>query len=747
MRHRLFRFLRLLVAAWLLWVAVWHGLPRLVSLPEALLVPQSAGTVFLASDGTQLRQLLNQDGVRLSPLIPFGQLPRDWVNATLAAEDRRFFSHGGVDLQAIARAAVGNLRSGRVTSGASTLTQQLIKISRGSGKRTWQSKVIEALQARHLEMVWSKEQIFEAYGSRVSFGNLFTGLASAADGYFHKPSADLTLAECALLAALPQAPGRLNPFGNAEPAIKRQRWVLQRMRDLGMIDSEHYEMAMAQPFRLQRYNGGFEAPHALSLIQGTNGKVQTTLDALLQRKVESIVTARLAGLRERHVDHAAVVVLENDTGHVLALVGSRDYFAVDGGQINGAWVPHSPGSALKPFTYALALERGDTPASIVPDLPVAYQTPTGEYVPENYDLKHYGPMTYRYALGNSLNVSAVRVLEKAGGATKLLSLLQALGLTTLTQPAEHYGLGLTIGNAPVRLVELANAYATLARQGIWKPWTLIAGAPVVAGQRVMDAKVCYWLADMLSDNQARALTFGLRSPLRLGFRVAAKTGTSTNYRDNWALGYTPAYTVAVWAGNFSGQPMEGVSGITGAGPIFRDVFNALNARDRQGWYDEPDELVRLRIDPRTGKRIGPASPVVRVSREEIFFGQRVPPVAMPGDYEPVTGRAILPPEYNEWVKSRDNWLGDLVTVTQDKEPLGFRIVSPTDGLSIRLDPDLPDGQRLLLKARSPVLVRWTCRTLTLVQRGSQTFAILAAGEHTISAEAGDEQAQVTIHVQ
>ncbi len=744
------------LSAWLRWgggsllagVLLWSGIPALVPLPAGLFKSPTAGTVYLAADGSPLRQLLNEDGQRVSPTVPFAEIPEALVQATLAAEDKRFFSHQGVDLLATTRALKANVRSERIISGASTLTQQLIKISQPAQPRTWQQKLWEALQARHLEMVWGKPQIFETYANRVAYGNLFTGVAAAAEGYFHKPLRDLSVAECAFLAALPQAPGRLNPFRNPAPAMKRQQWVLQRMRALGLLDQESYALAAAQGLRLQRFRGGFAAPHALELIgvPAQARTVRTTLVPELQRRVESIIAGRLEGLRQRHVDHAAVVVLENDTGRVLALSGSRDFFAPDGGQINGAWVPHSPGSALKPFTYALALKRGDTPASLVPDLPVEYQTSTGLYRPENYDHRYYGPMTYRYALGNSLNVSAVRVLQRAGGAAALQALLQQLGLTTLTEPAEHYGLGLTIGNAPVRLLELANAYATLARQGWYRPWTLLAEPSPSKGVRVLDEPICYWLADMLSDNQARVMTFGLHSALRLGFRVAAKTGTSTNYCDNWALGFTPSMTVAVWAGNFNGQPMEDVTGVTGAGPIFHDVFQAVHAWRRQAWYTEPKELVQARIDPRNGKRLTEISPSVRLSRSEIFFGSHLPPPASEQDYEPGTGRALLPPEYAAWVKGPDNWLGDTVITRSMGAQDALRIVSPMNGLVIRLDPDLPRGNQLRLAAEGAETVTWKCATLPLRQEGTQTFAQLVEGHHVITATSGGQSVTVTIQV-
>ena len=729
-----------------LWLLLWFGLPWMVPLPVALEHPTDPGVQYLASDGTPLRHLLDETGQRSTPVVPMNQIPKPLSMATLAAEDARFFHHSGVDLAAVLRSLWMNFRAGKVLSGASTITQQLVKISAGQAHRTLWTKIVELLAARHLEMVWSKQQILSAYLNRVSYGNLITGCAEAADGYFHKPLKDLTPAECAFLAALPQAPGRLNPFHDLEAVSKREQWVLQRMHGLGGLDNETFSIAAAQPIVLQRYRGGFTAPHAVDLLQQATDKqavIRTTIEPDLQAQVEAIITQKLEGLRSKRVEHAAAVVIENGTGHVLALVGSRDYFASDGGQINGAWAPHSPGSALKPFTYALAFERGATPASIVSDLPIEFQTNTGLYKPENYDHKLYGPMTYRYALGNSLNISAVRVLRDTGGAPTLLAKLGELGITTLKEPADHYGLGLTIGNAPVRLLELANAYATLARLGQYQPWTLRSDAPAVPPVRLFNERHAWWVADILSDNQARALTFGLRSPLRLPFRVAAKTGTSTSYRDNWTLGFTPEFTVGVWAGNFEGRPMERISGVTGAGPIFHEIFSYLQRKHTLTWYNEPEGVVRCLVDPRTGKRIGPQSPLPRLSREEIFFAETQPASATAADYDEA-GRALLPASYARWMASRDNWLGDLVTV-QQKVSSALHITHPVNGLTIRLDPDLPSAQQLLLQGL-PGDLSWSSDTLKIEHQGQQWFAHLVPGTHRIAAHLGEQTEQVTISV-
>ncbi len=712
----------------------WWGVPWLVPLPEALLKSAPGSPLYLARDGTPLRHLLGADGTRSAPPVKFAELPPHLVHALLAAEDKRYFSHGGIDLRAIARAARDNIRSGRIVSGASTIHQQLIKNTMPrTGKRTLWVKIFEALQARHLAMSWSREDVLAAYANRISFGNLMTGVATAASGYFHKPLGDLTPAECALLAALPQSPARLNPFRSLEAVLPRQRRILDKMHELGWLSDESHRVALDQKIVLQRFSGGFEAPHAIEMLRGESNAatIRTTLDASLQQQVETIIAQRLEALKGRHVTHGAVVVIENATGIVLALAGSRDFFASDGGQLNGAWAPHSPGSAMKPFTYLIAFERGATPASIVADLPIEFTTTSGTYRPENYSLRSYGPMTYRHALGNSLNISAVKVLDSIGGAETLLPRLRELGLSTLNENAAHYGLGLTIGNASVRLIELANAYACLARLGRFKPWSLRVDVPAAEERRLLGENESWLIADILSDNQAREMSFGSHSVLRLPFKCAVKTGTSSTFRDNWTLGYTPEFTVGVWVGNFDNTPMQDVSGVTGAGPIFRDVMLHLHEKHPATWFVRPAAILHARIDPRTGKRLTPQTPPARVSREEYFIGENMPPVAQAGDYD-TRGRAILRREYAEWVQSSANWLGDLVTTAEADARPQLRITHPIPGTVVILDPDIRNnGNRLLLQATGSTQPRWSSKTLELRSEANHTFAILKPGRHEI----------------
>jgi len=733
------RSLRVTLCFAIIAAVAWWLLPFTVPLPEKLKQPLPVSPTFLAADGSPLRQFLNDEGQRVIQPALAPEIPQTLIHATLAAEDKRFYSHGGVDLLAIARAAWDDLRKHRVVSGASTITQQLAKVGAGQRRpRTLLTKLLEAFQARRLEMTWPKERILTEYLNRVSYGNLLTGCNSAAQGYFNKPLRDLSPAECAFLASIPQSPSRLNPYRNRTAVQKRQHRILELMSKQHWINDESKEVALQEKVSLQRFTGGFAAPHAVALAmpeeQFGTAPITTTIVPNIQSRVEGIITHRLNLLEAKHVTHAAVVVLENKTGRVLALAGSRSFFATDGGQINGAWSPHSPGSSIKPFTYLLALQHGFTTASVIPDLPIEYATPTGLYRPENYDHRNYGPVTLRTALGSSLNIPAVRALHQIGGEKVLLTALQKLGLTTLNEAPDHYGLGLTIGNAPVRLLELANAYACIARLGEAKPWTLLARADTSQSERLHPEAACYLIADILSDNQARVLTFGPRSVIRLPFRCAVKTGTSTNYRDNWTLGFMPEFTVGVWAGNFDNSPMSQVSGVSGAGPIFRDVFMFLHETLGTTWYAEPEGLEKASIDPRNGKRITDATPISRASRDELFIKGTLPKTATEADYEKDTGKALLPNEYAAWLNRGEHWLSGLVAVRNAANDHPPRIISPVEGSVFIIDPDLNSGgQRLLLRVAENMSVEWSSPSLQIETKDSLSHAILVPGTHLVTA--------------
>jgi penicillin-binding protein 1C len=746
---------RMALGCGLLGLAGWLAL-GLVSLPHALFVEQIPELEFLDRSGQSLR-VVRPDGAPFRRVVQYGEIPQALIQATLAAEDRRFWRHPGVDWRATGRAAWQWVRHRRVISGGSTITQQLIKLAQPR-PRNLRTKFIEAAQALRLERVWDKQRILAAYLNRLDYGNFNRGCAAAADFYFSKPLRDLSPTECALLAALPQAPSRLNPHTHLDRAIKRQRWILGQMRQAGWLTEEQRQRASQEAVHLAIARRVFEAPHFIDLLlafgapfesapSGRYCEVRTTLDRGLTRFAETTLRQRLSRLHAEHVSNGAIVVLDNQHGEVLTLVGSANYFAPGDGQVNGAWAPRSPGSTFKPFTYLLALEHGATASTIVADVPTEFATATGLFAPVNYDRRCYGPMRYRLALANSLNISAVKVLASQGGPAPLQQLLQQCGLSTLDRPTEHYGLGLTIGNAEARLLELANAYACLARLGEYKPYRMVLDAagqwgrssprsqPPTARQ-VATSAAAYLIADILSDSEARALAFGAESPLRFNFPAACKTGTSSGFRDNWAFGYTPEFTVGIWVGNFDGSPMEQVSGVTGAAPILHDVLDHLHQQFGTTWYATPTNIVECWVHPVTGKRLSQASAFPsRDAIREKFLASNLPPLERPADYEAAgihrQPAVRLGGEYRDWLASSDNWLGDGAVLAPTHSDL--RILFPPPGTILYLDPDLPQrGGRIVLRNAGSENVQWQSDSLEVKREGARQVALLAEGRHRLT---------------
>jgi penicillin-binding protein 1C len=700
--------------------------PRLFPIPRALLRPPVQSIALVDRNGIPLREARVAE--RFSHELALADVPPHVVTAILAAEDKRFFSHRGVDWLATARATLGGITHGRIVSGASTITQQLVKIS-GRRPRTWRAKIVEAATALHLEQSWPKEKILAAYLNRLDFGNLNIGLAAAADYYFDKPVADLSDAEAAYLAGLPKNPRRLNPHVAPDAARRRQMVVLDRMRTNGALDDGRYERAIAESLKLRAPQRRFRAPHFVEMVlrqlpDAPPGEVKTTLDVRLNDEVEGIVRDRLAQLREQNVRNAAAVVIDNATGDIIALVGSENYFAPGAGQVNGAWAQRSAGSALKPFTYLLAMERGATPATMVADVRTSFPSADGFYRPENYNRRCYGPVRYRTALASSLNIPAVKVLLAAGGPSALYERLQEVGLTTLNRPAEVYGLGLTLGNCEARLLEVTNAYASLARLGEFRPWRVLPSAPTSL-RRYSQPELVWQIADILSDNSARTLAFGMNSALRFDYPVACKTGTSTDFRDNWTIGFTPEFTVGVWAGNFDGSPMREVSGVSGAGPILHSIFDYLHANYGTSWYRTPAGIVERTIHPLTGKLLTDTDPN---GVREKFIVDRLPDAESPSDYD-AEGKAFLAAEYADWFRSAENCVQDRAVLNLAGD---LYITSPLPGSVFVVDPDIPSSRRIPLVVNGATKVEWRSDSLACRVENGSDFALATEGEHQIT---------------
>ncbi|HET6406318.1 MAG TPA: transglycosylase domain-containing protein, partial [Chthoniobacteraceae bacterium] len=534
-------------------VTLWLGI-KLVPIPKSLSEPPSQSLELTDRYGVSLRETRTDEA--FFRRVTLREIPSHVIRAVLAAEDKRFYEHHGVDWLAVSRSARDAVYHRRVVSGASTITQQLVKIATPR-PRNWRTKIIEAMTAIRLEQLWSKDQIIEEYVNRVDFGNLNVGLGAASEFYFGKSLRDLSDAEAAFLAGLPKNPTRLNPHRALAATQARQRTVLRRMRDNGSLGADKFERALAEQPRLLSKRRLFRAPHFVDLLlecPPKNRRIATTLDLGLNEFVQRSLRAQLKPLRSLNATNGAVVVIDNASGDVLALVGSEDYFAPGSGQFNGATARRSPGSTVKPFTYLMALEEGATPSTIYADIPTEFRTAKGNYRVDNYQRKFSGPVMLRSALACSLNIPAVHALNSVGGPVTLLRRLKDFGFESLDRSPAEYGLGLTLGNAEAPLLEVTNAYAALARLGEYRPYRLVLNGTTFESKQVADSRACWLLADILSDNAARIPSFGTDSPLRFDFPVACKTGTSTDYRDNWAIAFTPEFTVGVWVGNFDGSP-------------------------------------------------------------------------------------------------------------------------------------------------------------------------------------------------
>ena len=726
---RRLRFVARLLAAGVFTAAlVWFALPFAFQLPPGLAAKPRASPVLLDRHGEPIRHLTSGDFTRAAP-VSLSEIPPRLLDCTLAAEDKRFFSHLGIDIFATLRSATDFVRNRRVVSGASTITQQLAKISSPPAPRNLASKFREAMIARRLEMTWEKDRILEAYLARLDYGNLRISPTEAARFYFQKPLADLSLGEVALLAGLPQAPSRLNPIRHPERAKTRRLAVLERLERTGKYPETEIALAREEPLSLRPLRETSSAPW-LNRSPGISIHARSTLDLSLQEDIERIVREETAKLKESNLRHAAVVVIDNATGDILAMVSSADWDDPRGGQLHGAMTPRSPGSTLKPFTYLLSFRHlGHLPSTVIADIPTPLRTAQGLQLPENYDRRYRGPVTIRHALACSLNVPALRELDALGGPEKLQEFLQSLGISTLGGSANEYGLGLTLGNAPVRLLELTNAYAAIARLGMFLPTRLFMDHEIPAGKKLIDATHCWLIADILSDKAARAPSFSTGGPLDLPFPCAVKTGTSSDFRDNWCVGFTPEFTVGVWAGNFENRPMKNISGVSGAGPIFHRTLVRAHRDMPPTWFARPEGGEAVETDTRTGKRLTPGKHPKFSAIEWLPPGTGIAN-ATPADYDE-SGRASLPAIYTDWFNSAQNLRRhELALDTAAGNELPLEILRPRDHSTLLLDPELPgSGAELKLLTNLPEHTAWASDTLPI----EGDTAKLTPGTHTLTA--------------
>jgi penicillin-binding protein 1C len=774
-----------------LWL--FADLPPIERLQAGLALPS---TRIYDRHGRLLYEILPQDGGR-NVTIPLSDIPQHCLQAVISTEDANFYQHPGVDMAGVARAVWITLNGGE--AGGSTITQQvarnLLLDPQQRAERTITRKLKEMILAVRLQSVYSKDEVLALYLNQSYFGNLAYGIEAAAQAYFGKHTAELSLAECALLAGLLQSPAAYDPLTNPDAARDRQDVVLTLMQQAGAIDDGQAAAARAETLEFAPVRFPIEAPHFVMAVirqlerdypqafYGAGLDVTTTLDLDWQRAAERITRQQLTYINQptaeraaANAQNAALVALDPHSGQLLALLGSPDYFdeAIDGA-VNAALALRQPGSALKPFTYAAAFDPTQespwTAATMILDIETPFVTRRLEsYTPANFALVEHGPVLARAALASSLNIPAVITLDHVG-VEALVSLLDNAGVTTLTTN-RNLDLSITLGGGEVRLLDLTAAYSIFANGG-WRtePVTLLRVAerdgavlyqwqPAPPTVRVIDERVAWLITDILSDDPARALGFGLNSMLNIGRPAAAKTGTTTNFRDNWIVGYTPNLVVGVWIGNADNTPMVDVTGVSGAAPIWNVFMREVLLGQPELSFVQPPGMVRVEVCALSGllpttacpRRklewfIGSTQPTAHDNLYQVFTIDRETGM-LADETTPPEGRVeqtyvVLPQEARDW-GIRNGILppptGALLTQPDAGDAL--RLLEPDPYTIFRLSPLLPfAAQRIRLTVGAPPgtqSVTYRMDGAVIGTAGAAPWAVwwaLTPGEHELIAEA------------
>jgi penicillin-binding protein 1C len=727
-------------------------------LPRALTAPIAQPALTLTDrDGVVLRTTRAADGSR-ARWTPIGDIDAKLIAAFVAVEDKRYFSHGAIDWRAVARAAYHDARARGIVSGASTIAMQTARLLHPT-PRTIPGKIVQTLWALRLGAHLSKQELLEQYLNRIQLGQGAVGVESGASLYFGASAREVSVGQAAMLAGLAHAPSADNPLVSPRRAHARRALALARMRGAGVATESDVALALQEPVLVAAAGHRFLAPHftthylasldsAMASGARDDAALRTSLDYALQNDVELEVKRTVLDLRERGVEQAAAVVLDNRTGEILAWVGSPDFFADSAGQTDMVISPRQPGSALKPFLYGLAFDHGVTPASILADIPHTYQTSTGPYHPRNYDRRYHGPVRARTALGSSYNIPAIELAQQLG-AGALLQTLHLAGFASLRESADYYGLGLALGNGDVSLLELANGYRALANGGEWRPVSTIAIARGATkyiareSRRVMTPASAALVLDILADPVARAPGFGIESALEFPFPAAAKTGTSRHFTDNWAVAATAGFTVAVWVGNFNGRPMDGVSGVTGAGPLMHRVAMHTAARYEPGALPSPASAGAAQLDvcQLSGLLVADGCPAIAE-----WFAPGTAPTAHDDWHR--GGGVSLPAEYAEWRSQGGDAMlaaaGDSLLAapsrfaTSPAHATRFRISSPQDGDRYGAPPGV-DARYATIALRAEGADARAVRWFVDGRETSAHRLPLVAGTHVIRASASASQ--------
>jgi penicillin-binding protein 1C len=691
-------------------IYIFYDLPSINSIPENLNQPSVKIT---DRNNNWLYEILPTEGGRNAALA-FKNIPQCMRDATIAVEDKNFYQNSGVDIAGIIRAVWINIKGGETLSGGSTITQQVARtllLSDEKSQRTLRRKLRETVLAWQLTRAYSKDEILALYLNQIYYGGMAYGVEAASQTYFGKSSSELLLPECALLAGLPQTPGVYNPFTNPDLALERQRVVLGLMEKNGFITSAQQIEAENAPLSYNAAPYPIEAPHFIWMIKdqldelyalGQLNKsqsliIRTTLDLNKQNLVEEIVRRRIEAFKpregeiNRNVNNAAVVVLDPRTGEILALIGSADYFDSSiHGALNMAIMPRQSGSVFKPIIYAAALNparaKPYSAATSILDASATFKTKDNQpYQPVNYDNREHGYVSAREALASSLNVPAVLTLQNVG-VEKTIALADQLGIKSLGAP-QRYDLSLALGGGEMSLLELSSTFSAFANEGKYTgdisildihdaDGNLLYTQEKLPARQVMDARVAWLISDILSDDRARAIGFGINSALKIDRIAAVKTGTTTNFHDNWTIGYTPDLLVGVWVGNSNYQAMRNVSGLTGAAPIWHETMRSILQGQPEQKFTRPAGLIQIEVCDFSGSTSTETCPHVKT--EWFIDGTQT--------------RA------QEIVRNADQRIGDLGN-QQVSESAKLILTSPVDNTTYRVTPNLDaTAQQLIISA-------------------------------------------------
>lgn len=647
-------------------------LPTTPDLDEAIDKSHAARRAqVLAVDGEVLNRTYTNHW-NIHDRVALHDIPQRLRAAFLGAEDRRFFQHMGIDWPARAAAVVQNLKALRAVRGASTISEQSVRMLYPRPRTVW-SRWLEGIDAMRLEHRFGKTAVLEFYLNQVPFAANRRGVVQAARHYFDRDLQTLSVAEMLTLAVLVRAPSRLDPWRRRDTVRAAVQRLAAHLHEQGVIDRHaisSWTLTLSAP--TIELNAAHAVRYALAEQHRTNDLtkpittpvIRTSLHTDTQRSADRLLRRRLAQLQHRGVQHGAVLVADHRRGVIRAWVSANAPNAT-ASNIDAVTTPRQPGSTLKPFVYAMAMSRGWNAATMINDAPFAQSVGRGQHDYRNYSRVHYGKVSVRNALGNSLNVPAVKALAQVG-TSRMLQQLHDLGLHSLTQTGDYYGDGLALGNGEVTLLELTTAYASLARGGVYQPLRLSRSPSATQSQVVMDAEISAIITDILADPNARALEFGSGGVLSLPTQTAVKTGTSNDHRDAWAIGYDHRHVVGVWMGDLQRQPMDRISGSSGPALVMRALFAHLNRdqSDERGANQhgtkalhKPRSLQRLRVCADDG--LAPHNQCTRF-REEWFTQTDIP---QPADLRPA-------------------------------QPAMPRIRRPGPGLRLAIDPRVPlDAQR------------------------------------------------------